>query len=122
MKRLRARYGDYDVADFRPLALKELIKSMIDADCSRTYINMGVGKIKQMVKWGVSEDLVDESVLRRLQSVGGEMVGSSGARETDPVEPVADSEVEAVLPHMPGMVQAMVKLQRLCWCSLVFSR
>ncbi|MCC6508162.1 MAG: site-specific integrase [Pirellulaceae bacterium] len=113
MKRLRLRYGDYQVTDFRPLALKEFIKSMVDDDCSRTYINMGIGKVKQMFRWGVSEELLDEAVLRRLQSVGGEMAGSSDARETEPVEPVSDSAVEATLPHMPDMVRAMVKLQRL---------
>lgn len=113
MKRLRKRYGDYGVEEFRPLALKEFIKSMVDDDCSRTYINMAIGKIKQMFRWGVSEELLDEAVLRRLQAVGGEMAGSSDARETEPVEPVTDEAVEATLPHMPGMVQAMVRLQRL---------
>jgi hypothetical protein len=41
MKRLRQRYGDYAVSDFRPLAMKEFIQSMVSDDLSRTYINMG---------------------------------------------------------------------------------
>lgn len=113
MKRLRKRYGDCAVSDFRPLALKEFIKSMVDDDCSRTYINMAIGKIKQMFRWGVSEEIVDESVVRRRESVRGESIGSSDARETAPVEPVADTVVEATIPHMPEMVRAMVRLQRL---------
>ncbi len=113
MKRFRARYGDYDVADFRPLAMKEYIKSMVDDDCSRTYINMHIGKIKLMFRWAVSEELIDEAVLRRLESVRGEQIGSSDARETEPVAPVADEVIEATLPHMPIMIQTMVKLQRL---------
>lgn len=113
MKRLRKRYGDCAASDFRPLALKEFIKSMVDDDCSRTYINMGIGKIKQMFRWGVSEEIVDESVVRRLESVRGESIGSSDARETAPVEPVADAVVEATITHMPEMVRAMVRLQRL---------
>ncbi len=42
---------------------------MVTDDCGRTYINMAIGKIKQMFRWGVSEELLDEAVLRWLQSV-----------------------------------------------------
>ncbi len=86
---------------------------MVDNDCSRSYINMHIGKIKLMFRWGVSEEVVDEAVLRRLESIRGEQIGSSDARETEPVAPVADDVIESTLPHMGTMIQTMVKLQRL---------
>lgn len=113
MKRLRKLYGDVAASDFRPLSFKHFIQTMIDEDLSRTYINMAISKVKQMFRWAVSEELIDEAVSRRLESVRGESRGSSSARETDGVEPVADEIVEKTIPHMPTMIQAMVKLQRL---------
>ena len=37
----------------------------------------------------------------------------SGARETEPIQPVDDDVVEATLPHLPCLVADMVRLQRL---------
>ena len=113
MKRLRERYGDYAADEFKPLAFKEFIKSVIADDCSRTYVNMVISKVKQMFRWGVSEELVESQTFERLDSVRGEQAGRSEARETGPVPPVADNIVDATTPHLPEMVQAMVKLQRL---------
>jgi hypothetical protein len=39
--------------------------------------------------------------------------GRSGARETDPVRPVADKLVEATRPFLTRQIQVMVDLQRL---------
>jgi integrase len=51
--------------------------------------------------------------LHALQTVRGLMRGQSEARETDPVRPVSMAYVEAVIPHVPRPVAAMIKLQLL---------
>ncbi len=113
MKRLRSLYGDTPVSEFRPLAFKALIQKMIQDNVSRSHINSCIARIKHMFRWGVAEELVSHEILKTLECVKGESRGRSDARESQPVPPVADSIVEATLPHMPKVVQAMVQLQRL---------
>ena len=53
------------------------------------------------------------SVIQGLQSVPGLKKGRTTARETDPIKPVDDQYVEAVIPHVAPQVAAMIQLQRL---------
>jgi integrase len=69
--------------------------------------------MKRLFKWAVAEELVPESVYRALLTVEGLKAGRSEARETDRVAPVSDEHVEAVLPHLPSPLRALVRIQRL---------
>jgi integrase len=119
---LKHLYGNTPVNDFGPLALKAVRKLMIDGythpnygdqpALARAVVNQRVGRIVRAFKWGVSEELVPETVHRALATVKGLQKGRSPARETEPVRPVADAVVEATLPHMLPPVRAMVMLQR----------
>jgi integrase len=80
---------------------------------ARGVINQRVGRIVRMFKWAVSEELVPETVYRALAAVRGLEKGRTEARESEPVGPVPDAFVEAVLPHVLPAVQAMIQLQRL---------
>jgi integrase len=86
---------------------------MIDCDLSRGVINHRVGCIKRLFKWAVAEELVPPSVYEGLRAVTGLRYGRTRARETPPIQPVADQHVEAVLPVVAPQVAAMVRLQRL---------
>lgn len=66
-----------------------------------------------MFRWAVSEELIDESVYRRLKSVTGLRRGKTEARESTPVPPVEDAVVNATLGHLPPVVSDMVQLGRL---------
>lgn len=46
--------------------------------------------------------------MQRLNAVGGLKLGRTDARETAPVEPVPDDEVDATLPHLPPVVADLV--------------
>lgn len=50
-------------------------------------------------------------VFARLQAVAGLKRCRTPARETPPTQPVSWCEVEAVLPHLSGVVAAMILLQ-----------
>jgi integrase len=52
-------------------------------------------------------------VLHGLQAVAGLRAGRSGARETEPVKPVPDAFVDAVLAFVSPQVGAMIELQRI---------
>ncbi len=84
---------------------------MIDTGLSRTTINARIGKIRRMFKWAVGEELVPASVYQGLQAVEGLRVGREGVRETEPVKPVPEEHVVAVLPHVSRPIRAMIELQ-----------
>src|SRR5688500_3728919 len=113
IKPLKELYGTTPAADFGPLALKAVRQKLIDANLCRTTINQRVGCIKRIFKWAASEELVPSSVYHGLQSVDGLRKGRSAAREAEPVRPVPDAHVDAVLPFLPPTVAAMVRLHRL---------
>jgi integrase len=113
LRPLRELYGPTPAADFSPLKLKAVRQRMIDADLCRGVVNQRVGRIVRVFKWGVSEEMVSESVWRSLTTIRGLERGRTEARETEPVKPVADAVVDATLPHVLPPVRAMVRLQRL---------
>lgn len=53
------------------------------------------------------------TVLHGLQAVSGLRFGRSNARETEPIKPVADEHILAILPFVSRQVRAMIQLQRL---------
>ena len=99
--------------EFGPLKLKEVRKRMIARDWCRNVVNQRIGIIKRMFRWAASEQLVPASVHHGLQTVGGLKRGRSGAKETKPIEPIAESHVRAVLPFTTPTVAAMIELQLL---------
>ena len=57
--------------------------------------------------------MVPPSVHHGLQAVTGLRRGRADVRESEPVKPVPDAFVDAIRPHVPDQVWAMVELQRL---------
>lgn len=110
---LRRLYGPTPAADFAPLALQAVRKAMIEEGTVRTSINKHVGRIKLLFKWGAANQLVPPSVFHGLATISGLRAGRSEARESEPVKPVPEAFVEAVLPYLTPPVRAMVELQLL---------
>jgi integrase len=113
IRRVLNLYGRTRVAEFGPLSLKTVRQAMIDDQLSRGVINQLVNRIRRMFKWGVENELVPATTLHALQAVAGLRYGRREARETEPVRPVPDAFVDAVLPHVSAPVAAMIQLQRI---------
>lgn len=113
LKPLRSLYANLPAADFSPLKLKAVRENMILAGLSRNVINQRIGRIVRMFKWAVSEELVAETVYNALATVPGLQKGRSKARETKPVLPVTDAQVDGAMPFLSSVAQAMVQVQRL---------
>lgn len=99
--------------EFGPLKLKDVRELMIERGWCRGVINQRIGIIKRVFKWAASEQLVPASTYHGLQTVEGLKRGRSGAKETEPIKPVAESHVRAILPFTSTTVAAMVELQLL---------
>ena len=99
------------VAEFSPLKLKAARQDMIAAGLSRQTILKYQARILAVWKWAVGEELVKAEVWQALRAVPGLRAGRSVAPEAPPVLPVAEEIVNQTLPHMPGVVADMVRLQ-----------
>ena len=115
-RHVREVYGHTAAREFGPLALKAVRQKFIEAGWSRGFINQRVGRIRRVFKWAVAEELVPPAVHQALSAVSGLQRGRSNARESLPVEPVADERVDAVLPYLNRHVRGLVEFQRLTGC------
>jgi len=106
-------YSRTRVQDFGPLALKALRQGMVDRGLCRTQANQRVNRIRRIFKWGVENELVRSDLLHALQSIAPLKRGRTPARESEPVRPVPDAHVDAVLPLVARQVAAMIELQRM---------
>jgi integrase len=106
-------YGDTSANEFGPLSLKTVRNAMIERDLARSTINGHIGRIKRIFRWGTENELVDAKVFHSLQAVAGLRRGRSAAKETPPVRPVPEQDIQAVLPHVSPQVAAMIRLQYL---------
>lgn len=113
LRPLASLFGRTLAAEFGPRKLVALRDAMIEKDLSRGLINRRVNIVKRLFKWAAERELAPASVHHGLQAVSGLRPGRSRAREAPPVEPVAESDVRAVLPHVPPPVRAMIEIQLL---------
>lgn len=103
-------YGDTPVSEFGPIALKSVRQKMIDAGWMRRYCNMSIGRIRRMFKWAVENELVDERILVRLQSVSPLLAGRTTAKEHSPRKPVPKATVNKVKKLVPKRTADMIDL------------
>jgi hypothetical protein len=107
---LRKLYGDTLARDFGPLQLKTVRQTMVDEKLCRNEVNKRTGRIVRLFKWAVSEAMVPPTVHHGLQAVSGLRRGRADVRESEPVKPVPDAFVDAIRPHVPPQIWAMVEL------------
>lgn len=69
LRRLRRTYGGRAVEEFGPLAFQTYRAGMIEEDRSRATVNKAASWIRSMFAWGVSQELVDPSVIHGLRAV-----------------------------------------------------
>jgi integrase len=62
-------------------------------------------------RWAVEQEMIPASVYQGLVAVRGLTRGRSGARETEPVTPVAEAVVNETLPFLNRHVAGMVRTQ-----------
>ncbi len=110
---LEKLYGDLSAAEVGPRALRAVRDRMISEGWCRRHVNKQTSRLRQVFKWGASHELIPGSVYHALATVPGLRKGRSEARESDPVRPVLDADVDAIRGHVSRQVWAMIELQRL---------
>jgi integrase len=109
----RELFGEIRVVDFGPLKLEKVREAFVARGLSRSVANRYSRSIVSIIRWAVSRELARPETLTRLASLEPLRRGQPGLRENPRVLPVDEHAVEKTLPHLPAVVAAMVRLQRL---------
>jgi integrase len=122
-------YGDLSAAEFGPAQLEALQIAMATgswqtpgeleqrwrrgepADWCRTTANRRVSRVKLVWRWAERKGLVPEGRWAALCAVPGLRKGARGVRSTPRRKPTARADLDAVLPHCPPAVAAMLEIQ-----------
>lgn len=106
-------FADLNAAEFGPRSLVLYRDELVRQGLARTTVNKRVVLVRQAFKWATENERIPPSVLHGLLAVAGLRRGRGGARETEPVRPVPEADIQAALPFMPEPVRAMAELQLL---------
>ncbi len=110
---LLALFGKIPAREFGPKKLKAVRADMIRKGWCRKSINRNVGRIRQVFKYAVQEELIRAETLNRLKALAPLLHGRTEAVEAEPVVPVSEETVEATIPHLPPMIVDMIRVHRL---------
>lgn len=112
---LREQAGDHAAIDFGPKALRQVRDAMVESDrFGRKTINENTRYIVAAFRWAVAEEIIPARVYHALQCLPTIKRGEVPAlRESNPVRPVADADVDATLQHLNTPLRGLVELMRL---------
>ena len=108
---LEDEYGHVAAHEFGPRKLTELRDLFIASGNSRTYVNRLVRQVKGIFRHAVSRELIDISVVVRLDTLEPLRRGQTQAKEPEPVKPVDLQVVRKTAEHLSPIIKAMVELQ-----------
>jgi integrase len=92
------------VVEFSPKRLVAVRDEMIRLGWSRRYINASVRRIRQMIRWGVAQEIVAPAIASALAAVEPLKEGRSEAREKDLPGPVDDATVAATISRVKSPI------------------
>lgn len=116
LRHVVAEFSSLPVRHFGPKKLSQVREAMIRSGLARKTINASVRRIRHVIKWGVSQELVSPSVLESLRTLEALKAGRTEARETYGKSAVDIERVEAVRPFLTRPVRALVDFMLLTGC------
>jgi integrase len=105
-------YANLMANEFGPKALKAVRQTMIDRGWARQLVNQRIRRVKRLIAWAVSQELVRGDLHHALTAVEGLRKNRGGLPEYKKVRPVPTEHVDATLPHVTAPVRALIQLQR----------
>jgi integrase len=121
IRAMRESFPALPAEEFSSSHLISIQDKLVADDLCRNSVNRCRRIIIAIFKWGIGRDLIlsvvrrshggFDSILDKLRSVKPLELGRSRARESDPVLPVSDADVEATLPFLREPYATMVRLQ-----------
>ena len=108
----REMYGAASLSELTHADMLRHRDALIRSGICRTTVNMRIGAVRRMIKWGLEEALTTAQVKAELTQVPNLKRGRSEAKETPPVMPADASAVEATVEHMMPNTADMVRVHR----------
>ncbi len=108
---LRRICGGMAVNDLRPRHIHAWLEAAIAQGWVRSNINRQLIRLKRIIRWGVSHELIPPSVHQAVITVEGLRAGRSRAKESKRVRAIAMERVAMIEPHVSRQVWALVQLQ-----------
>lgn len=106
-------YGVLPANEFGPLALKAVRARMVELGWCRSTINTGMSRIRRIFKHAVANELIDVSVLQKLQAVAPLLAGRTEAHDNAPRSAVSDKDINRVRREVSPLVKDLIDIQRL---------
>jgi integrase len=113
LRPLVARFGDTPASEFGARKFKQVREDMIGLGWTRYTINKAGSIIKRLFRWAAEEEIVPAEIVGAIWTVKGLEKDRSHARDKEPIKPVPDEDVEAILPHVSERIAAMIQVMRL---------
>jgi integrase len=113
LRPLVKRFAELPARELGPKKLKQVREDLINLGWTRYSINKSTAVIKRCFTWCASEELIPPHVAMGLKTVAGLRKNRTAAREKDPIGPVADEHIDAVLPIVSELVSDICRLMRL---------
>lgn len=111
---LREMYGSRPAAELVHADMMAVRDAMIRRDLARVTINRYMRIIThRLIPWALDESLIRATTAAELSQIRPLKRNRCEAREMPPVRPVADTTIEATLPHMMPNTADMVRVHRL---------
>ena len=110
---LNELYGMLPAKDFGPLALKAVRTKMVEIGWCRDTINAGMSRIRRIFKHAIANELIDGSILQRLQCVAPLLAGRTEAHDNAPRSAVESDDITSVKKLVSPLVRDLIELQRL---------
>lgn len=114
---VRQFFGESPAAEFGPVKLRIVRDKMTEGDkavqrkpWSRSFTNKQIQRLRQIFKFGVSWEIVPQTVADSLASVRALSAGESTARETSPRVAVSDADLNAVRQVLTGVYRDIFDL------------
>lgn len=114
IKPLLDLHGPEPASSIGPVRVAEAQQVMARANgWTRQGIMAATGKIRQMIAWGVAQELLEPDQLARIRAMQPLRYGAIQAKESKPIDVVPEADVMATLPFLSPTVATMVRLQML---------
>ncbi len=113
---LLARFHGRAAESITRADLRLIQDDLVARGLARSTVNDRIGYAKQIFKWGAENDLIPPETYARVASLKPLVAGRSAARETAPVEPVSDDDVERTCLFLSQTVRDAVVFMRLTGC------
>jgi len=107
---LNELYGMFPAKDFGPLALEAVREKMIATGWTRGTINAGMSRIRRIFKHAIANELIDGSLLPRLQCVAPLLAGRTKAHDNAPRTALDDESINVVRKLVRPLVRDFDRL------------